>query len=186
MAALTPTLMVADAAVTTPLLPVAVLVPVAGAILVALLPKARAELAKPVALLATITTAALVGWMLADFDYTGPRAGDFQFLSRQDWIDELGIQWLAGVDGISLFLVVMTAFLFPLAMLAVDPDSDPKSYFAWLLVLETGCLGVFVALDLFMFFVFFEIVLVPMYFLIGTAITKRFATIIRDHKAGSE
>jgi NADH-quinone oxidoreductase subunit M len=161
------TLMVADAAVTTPLLPIAVLAPVVGAILVALIPRTRSELAKPVALLASFTTAAVVGWMLADFDYTGERAADFQFLSEQDWIQELGIQWLAGVDGISLFLVVMTAFLFPLAMLAVNPDSDPKAYYAWLLVLQTGCLGVFVALDLFMFFVFFEIVLIPMYFLIG-------------------
>jgi len=167
MAVATSTLMVADAAVTTPLLPVAVLAPVVGAILVALIPRSRSELAKPIALLASVTTAAVVGWMLADFDYTGENAADFQFISQQDWIEELGIQWFAAIDGISLFLVVMTAFLFPLAMVAVKPDSDPKSYFAWLLVLETGCLGVFVALDLFMFFVFFEIVLVPMYFLIG-------------------
>ena len=167
MGAVAPTLMVADAAATTPLLPIAVLAPVVGAILVALLPRTRSELARPIALLSSVTTAALVGWMLADFDYTGEGAAGFQFVSQQDWIDELGIQWLAAVDGISLFLVVMTAFIFPLAMVAVSPDSDAKSYYAWLLVLETGCLGVFVALDLFMFFVFFEIVLVPMYFLIG-------------------
>ena len=71
------------------------------------------------------------------------------------------------MDGISLFLIVLTGLLFPLAMLAVDPGHDHKPYFAWLLILQAGCMGVFVALDLFMFFVFFEIVLVPMYFLIG-------------------
>ena len=61
----------------------------------------------------------------------------------------------------------MTALIFPLAIVGVDAEHSPKPYYAWLLILETGCLGTFVALDLIMFFVFFEIVLVPMYFLIG-------------------
>jgi NADH-quinone oxidoreductase subunit M len=72
-----------------------------------------------------------------------------------------------GVDGISLFLIVLTGLLFPIAILGTDPHHDHKAFYAWLLVLEAGCLGVFLALDLFLFFVFFEIVLVPMYFLIG-------------------
>ena len=63
--------------------------------------------------------------------------------------------------------MVLTALLFPIALVATDPGHDKKAYFAWLLMLEAGCLGAFVALDLFVFFVFFEIVLVPMYFLIG-------------------
>src|SRR5207237_8008606 len=71
------------------------------------------------------------------------------------------------VDGISLFLVVLTGVLFPLAILGADPHHDSKQYYAWLLILEAGCLGVFLALDLFLFFIFFEIVLVPMYFLIA-------------------
>ena len=96
-----------------------------------------------------------------------PAAAEFQFVDRQSWIDGLGISWLLGVDGISLFLVVLTAILFPIAIAAVDAEHSPKAYYAWLLVLETGCMGVFLALDLFAFFVFFEIVLVPMYFLIG-------------------
>ena len=57
--------------------------------------------------------------------------------------------------------------MFPLAIVGVDPEHDDKPYYAWLLLLEAGCMGVFMALDLFVFFVFFEIVLVPMYFLIG-------------------
>ena len=102
-----------------------------------------------------------------DTDVASTGLDGYQFVSQQDWIEDLGIQWLGGVDGISLFLIVLTGLLFPLAMLAVDPGHDHKPYYAWLLILQAGCMGVFVALDLFMFFVFFEIVLVPMYFLIG-------------------
>jgi NADH-quinone oxidoreductase subunit M len=83
------------------------------------------------------------------------------------WIKEWGISWHLGVDGISLFLVVLTAVLFPFALAGADPHHDVKAYTAWMLVLEAGCLGVFLALDLFLFFVFWEVVLVPMYFLIG-------------------
>ena len=81
---------------------------------------------------------------------------------------DLGISRHLGLDGISLFLVVLTGLLFPLVILAVIPEHDPKPYYAWLLPLQAGCLGVFVALDLFVFFVFFELVLeTPAYFLIG-------------------
>ncbi len=86
---------------------------------------------------------------------------------HRNWIADLGIGWHLGVDGISLFLVVLSGLLFPLAIVAVAPSHDPKPYYAWLLVLQAGCIGVFCALDLFVFFVMFEIVLVPMYFLIG-------------------
>jgi NADH-quinone oxidoreductase subunit M len=71
------------------------------------------------------------------------------------------------VDGISLPLVVLTGILFPLSILGADPHHDHKRYLAWLLLLEAGVLGSFLSLDLFVFFLFFEIVLVPMYFLIG-------------------
>ena len=80
---------------------------------------------------------------------------------------DFGISWHLGIDGISLFLVVLTGVLFPIALLGATPHHDAKPYYAWLLLLEAGCLGVFVSLDLFLFFVMFEIVLVPMYFLIG-------------------
>ena len=86
---------------------------------------------------------------------------------NRTWIADFGISWHLGIDGISLFLVVLTGLLFPLAIVAVAPHHDPKPYYAWLLVLQAGCIGVFCALDLFLFFVMFEIVLVPMYFLIG-------------------
>jgi NADH-quinone oxidoreductase subunit M len=103
-------------------------------------------------------------WLMVEFD----RHDDgFQFVSHHSWISDLGISWNLGVDGISLFLVVLTGLLFPLAIIGVKPKHDEKPYTAWLLLLEAGCLGVFVSLDLFLFFVAFEIVLVPMYFLIG-------------------
>ena len=95
----------------------------------------------------------------------------FQFVDHHTLDPELRHPWHLGVDGISLFLVVLTGVLFPLAILGADPHHDPKPYYAWLLLLEAGCLGVFLALDLFLFFVFFEIVLVPMYFLIGHGAT---------------
>ncbi|MDH3754974.1 MAG: NADH-quinone oxidoreductase subunit M [Acidimicrobiia bacterium] len=147
-----------------PVIPAMVLTPLVGAVAVALLPRGRARMAQPLAVLFAVVTGAISVWILGDFDTAD--AG-FQFVSEQGWVDALGISWFAGIDGISLFLVVLSGLLFPLAMVAVDPGHDHKAYFAWLLVLEAGCIGVFVALDLFMFFVFFEIVLVPMYFLIG-------------------
>jgi NADH-quinone oxidoreductase subunit M len=159
------TLVLADASATIPVLTTLVLLPMAGALLLLVLPTGRPELFKLIAVLVSTATAAMALWMLAAFE-TGDAAAEFQFVDSHTWIEGLGISWLLGVDGISLFLVVLTAVLFPIALL-VDPDHSPKPYYAWMLVLEAGCMGVFLALDLFAFFVFFEIVLVPMYFLIG-------------------
>jgi NADH-quinone oxidoreductase subunit M len=142
----------------------AVVVPFVGAAVVALIPKGRVELHRLVALLFATGTGAVTLWLLAAFE-TGD-AG-FQFEVKRAWISEFGISWHLGIDGISLFLVVLSGLLFPLAIVAVAPHHDPKPYYAWLLILQGGCIGVFCALDLFVFFVMFEIVLVPMYFLIG-------------------
>jgi NADH-quinone oxidoreductase subunit M len=160
------TLVLADASATLPVLTTLVVLPAAGALLVILAPRSRPELSKLVAVLVSAATAAIAVWMMAAFE-TGPAAADFQFVERYKWIEGLGISWFLGVDGISLFLVVLTAGLFPIAIVATDPEHSPKPYYAWLLLLEAGCIGVFLALDLFAFFVFFEVVLVPMYFLIG-------------------
>ena len=146
-------------------LTVLVLVPVAGALVLLTMPRTRPDLFKPVALVASTVSAALAVWVLAEFD--AGSAAVFQFWQQYEWISGWGISWQVGVDGLSLFLVVMTALIFPLAIVGVDAEHSPKPYYAWMLVLEAGCLGTFVALDLVMFFVFFEIVLVPMYFLIG-------------------
>ncbi|HWH34047.1 MAG TPA: NADH-quinone oxidoreductase subunit M [Acidimicrobiales bacterium] len=147
-----------------PLLSLLILVPAAGAALVALVPRGNDALARPLAVATTAVVAVLSVIVLAGFD-----AGDagFQLAERYVWIADFGVAWNLGIDGISLFLVVLTGLLFPLAVVAVKPTHDDKAYLAWLLLLEAGCIGVFLALDLFLFFVMFEIVLVPMYFLIG-------------------
>ena len=79
----------------------------------------------------------------------------------------LGIRWTLGVDGISLFMVALTALLIPIGMLASAELEKPKSFTFWMLLLESAVIGVFLALDAIVFFVFFEFVLVPMYFLIA-------------------
>jgi NADH:ubiquinone oxidoreductase subunit 4 (subunit M) len=142
----------------------AIVVPFVGAIAVAAIPAARAELHRLVALLFATASGAVSFWLLAAFD---THDAGFQFEVSRQWVADFGISWHVGIDGISLFLVVLSGILFPLSIVAVTPHHDPKPYYAWLLVLQGGCIGVFCALDLFMFFVFFEIVLVPMYFLIG-------------------
>jgi len=147
-----------------PLITTLVLIPVVGAVVVALLPKRRPELARPIGLLFSLAVAALTVYLLAEFR-TG--AEGFQFVTKHTWIETWGVSWHLGVDGISLFLVVLTGLIYPLALLGADPHHDPKPYTAWLLLLQAGLLGSFLALDLFVFFIFFEIVLVPMYFLIG-------------------
>ncbi len=147
-----------------PILTALVLVPALGALATALMSQRRPELVTLTALASSVLTGGLALWLLASFD-TG-EAG-YQFTSRHEWIESWGISWHLGVDGISLFLVVLTAVLFPLVIVGCDPHHDAKPYLAWLLLLEAGVLGSFLSLDLFLFFVFFEIVLVPMYFLIG-------------------
>jgi NADH-quinone oxidoreductase subunit M len=147
-----------------PILTAIVGVPAIGAVLIMLMTKRRPELVKLTAILFSVFTGALSVWMLCSFK-TG--TAGFQFSSKHQWISAWGISWHLGVDGISLFLVVLTGVLFPLAIVGADPHHDEKPYLAWLLLLEAGVMGSFLSLDLFLFFVFFEIVLVPMYFLIG-------------------
>ncbi|CAN5660454.1 NADH-quinone oxidoreductase subunit M [soil metagenome] len=147
-----------------PILSAVVLTPVVGSILVALMSKRRPEIAKQVAVLFALATGALSIGILALFKTKG---GGFQLVDHHGWIADPTISWTLGVDGISLWLVVLTGILFPIAMLGAPPHHDDKPFYAWLLLLEAGCLGAFLSLDTFLFFIFFEIVLVPMYFLIS-------------------
>ena len=147
-----------------PLLTLIVLLPALGGVLVLLTPRRRLDALRLVALLFSVGTAALTLYLAVKFD---AHDADFQFVSHHWWVEEFGIAWKLGVDGISLWLVVLTGVLFPIALFGPEVKRDLKSYMGWMLLLEAGCLGTFLALDLFMFFVFFEIVLVPMYFLIG-------------------
>ena len=165
---MTPALLAAESSVNAnfPVLTLLIVVPFVGAIVLAMVPKGRAEVHRLVGLLATVITGALSIWVLGAFDKSD---GGFQFRNEDPnvWIESLGVRWDLAVDGISLFMVVLTGILFPLAILGVRPEHSPKNYYAWIVVLEAGVMGVFLTLDLFFFFVFFEVVLVPMYFLIG-------------------
>jgi NADH-quinone oxidoreductase subunit M len=147
-----------------PILTALIVTPTIGAVVVALLPERRPEYVRIVGYAFAVATLALALFLLADFE-TG-RAG-YQFGESERWIGDLGVRYRVGVDGISLFMVVLTALLFPIGLLASASITDrTKSFFAWMLALEAALLGVFLALDLVLFFVFFEFVLVPMYFLI--------------------
>ncbi|HKV49070.1 MAG TPA: NADH-quinone oxidoreductase subunit M [Candidatus Acidoferrales bacterium] len=94
---------------------------------------------------------------------------DYQFVENRAWIGQAMIHYHMGIDGISLFLILLTTFLTPLAILASwnSIHDRAKGFFISLLILETGMIGVFVSLDLFLFFVFWEVMLIPMYFIIG-------------------
>jgi NADH-quinone oxidoreductase subunit M len=147
-----------------PILTALVLVPTGGALVVTVLSNRRPEWIKMVAVMVSVLTGAMSVWAMSSFETAD--AG-FQFVSKHPWIEPWGISWHLGVDGISLFLVVLTGILFPLVIIGIDPHHDHKRYLGWMLLLEAGMMGSFLSLDLFLFFVFFEIVLVPMYFLIG-------------------
>jgi NADH-quinone oxidoreductase subunit M len=140
-------------------------IPLLGAIVIALLPRENTGLIRRAA--ALFSAAALVTslnlWLRYDSEATG-----IQFAERFLWIPAVNIQYFVGVDGLSLPLVVLTTVLTFLAVLAsFRIELRVKEYFALLLTLETGVLGVFSALDLFLFFLFWEVELIPMYLLIG-------------------
>jgi NADH-quinone oxidoreductase subunit M len=141
-----------------------VVIPAVGAALVACLPRENESLLKLVGVTFAVVELLLTVALLFDFK---SGEGAFQFVSQHVWIRSFGISWKLGVDGISLFLIVLTGVLFPLVIIGPEVHRDVKGYVAWMLLLEAGCIGVFLALDLFLFFLFWELVLVPMYFLIG-------------------
>jgi NADH-quinone oxidoreductase subunit M len=147
-----------------PILPLLVLVPLIGTAVIMAIPKARPELHRLVAIVSAVTVTGLTLWVLAAFDASVP---GFQMTSSATWVESLDIKFFVGVDGISLFLLVLTGILFPVALFAAKPEHDEKGYYAWITLLGAGCIGVFVALDLFLFFLAFELTLVPLYFLIA-------------------
>ncbi|NOY56358.1 MAG: NADH-quinone oxidoreductase subunit M [Actinobacteria bacterium] len=148
-----------------PILTVLILLPFAAAIVVALLPSRRKELFLPVGFALSVLPLALAGYLFYIFK-TG-EAG-FQFVEDVAWYAPWGISWHMGVDGISLLMVVLTAILMPISLAASTSISKRvKQFVVFNLLLEGGLMGVFLSLDMFMFFVFFEVILVPMYFIIG-------------------
>jgi NADH-quinone oxidoreductase subunit M len=147
-----------------PILSALILLPILGAVLITIVSNKHLEMVKLIAMLFSVGVGGMSIWLLASFH---SHDSGFQFVSQHEWVTSWGISWHLGVDGISLFLVVLTGIIFPLVILGVDPHHDHKRYLAWLLLLEAGVMGSFLSLDLFLFFIFFEIVLDPMYFLIG-------------------
>ncbi len=139
-------------------------IPVLGAAAVLLAPAAQA---KRIALAATLVEFAVSLGLWWAYDPAGTAA--VQLVAQHPWVPAWGIQYYVGVDGISLFMVLLTTFLMPLAVLGSwkGITRRERGYYALLLVLTTGMIGVFVSLDLFLFYVFWEVMLVPMYFIIG-------------------
>jgi NADH-quinone oxidoreductase subunit M len=183
---------------TFPWLTVAGAIPLVGAAAIMLTPgrsapggdadrRARDLLVKRIALVTTLATLVVAAVMAAQFKTGGPR---FQFTQTYQWIPQFGVHYAVGVDGIALVLILMSVVLMPVVVLAswndVEGETGPlpadgadppvrrasrgsvKSYFALMLVLETMMIGVFAATDVFLFYVFFEAMLIPMYFMIGS------------------
>src|SRR5215472_5809906 len=182
-----------------PWLTIAGAVPLAGALVIGLIPglpadsaeadrQARNGLAKMLALGFSLLTLVVVVIIAAKFQVGGP---NYQFTETYSWIPAFGVHYALGVDGIALVLILMTVVLMPAVILASwhdaegaaapggstppsppDPPGRPrhsvKTYFSLMLVLETMMIGVFAATDVFLFYVFFEAMLVPMYFMIGS------------------
>ncbi|MBI2885580.1 MAG: NADH-quinone oxidoreductase subunit M [Chloroflexi bacterium] len=148
-----------------PWLSVLVFLPVAGALLLALLPAQRPLLVKQAAAVITLLDLLLAGMLWTAFDASSTA---IQFVHQAPWVPPLKITYYLGVDGLSLPLVLLTALLGFLAVLVSwNINHRVKLYFALLLVLQTGVLGVFTALDFVLFFLFWEVELLPMYLLIA-------------------
>jgi len=163
-----------------PWLTLLVLIPLVGAVVVWLLPAGLAARAKHVALGFSLLT--LLAGILATVAYAGSSStGQFRLEEQHQWIPQFGVSYALGVDGIALALILMSLVLTPICLLAAwrdlpagsergdgaTPDPREKNYFALMLVLETFMVGVFAATDVFLFYVFFEAMLIPVYFLIG-------------------
>jgi len=141
---------------------------VVGAILIAFLPGLSSRAIKRLAAIFTFAALALSIVAFANFDKSLAAAGVIQFEEKLSWIPAINAFYHLGVDGLSLPLMILMTFLgFLVVLISWKIDLRPREYFAWLLLLETSILGVFCSLDLLLFFLFWEIEIIPMYFLIS-------------------
>jgi NADH-quinone oxidoreductase subunit M len=143
--------------------------PLLGALFISMLGRAQADSIKKYALLASLLPLAATIFILINYELG---ASGFQFVERYSWIPSLGINFQLGVDGISMALIALSAILVPIVILAGWNEGENgrfsiKTFYILILVLETMMIGVFAATDLFLFYLFFEAMLVPVYFLIG-------------------
>ncbi len=146
-----------------------VFLPMAGALLMMLIPKAEEQAHKVVALVASLASAGVGVALLADFDYDN--ADKLQYVVDKSWIEVISSRYLVGLDGLSVPLIALTLLITPLVIIYswnhLPEPRNAKAFLILTLVLHTGMIGTFVAQDLILFFVFFELVLLPMYFMIG-------------------
>ena len=143
--------------------------PLIGALIVLLIPAKKSELIKRTAFIITLLIALFSILLAVRFDKAST---EFQFIQSNSWISVFNVNFAVGVDGISLVLILLSTILVPIVILATWHESDTgrwntKIFYVLILVLETLMIGVFAATDLFLFYVFFEAMLIPIYFLIG-------------------
>jgi NADH-quinone oxidoreductase subunit M len=150
-------------------LSVGTFLPMVGVLLLLIVPKANDQLIKMVALLTSIATLAVGVFTLFKFNFD--QAGTMQFVAENKWIPLIKSSYFIGVDGISLPMYVLSMVITLLVVIYslnhIPAPGNPKAFFILMLVLQTGMAGTFIAQDLILFFVFFELVLLPMYFMIG-------------------
>ncbi|MCU1281707.1 MAG: nuoM [bacterium] len=153
------------------LLTLMVFFPLAGAALILAVPRGRDRLTRAIALATSLVPLAAAGFLVAHFDRGFSRAsgnGGLQFVQHAVWIPSFNVEYYVGVDGLSVTMLLLTALISTIAIVAsFGIDKQVRGYFALFLLLETGMLGTFVALDFFLFYIFWELMLLPMYFLIG-------------------
>ena len=150
-------------------LSVGTFLPMVGVLIMLFIPKAEEELHKTVALLTAIATLGVGIYTLTQFDFD--RAGTLQFFADHEWIKVISSNYTIGLDGMSLPLYILSMVVTVLVMIYswnhVPSPGNPKAFLILMLILQTGMAGTFIAQDLILFFVFFEVVLLPMYFMIG-------------------
>lgn len=148
-----------------PILSVITFTPIVSGLIILMIPGDRKTEVRMTALAASLFAFLLSLWVYFNYDVA---AGGYQFMERVDWLPALGISYFVGIDGISAPLVLLTGIvMFTGVMISWKVDDRPREFFAFLFILATGVFGVFVALDLFMLFFFYEIAVFPMYLLIS-------------------
>ena len=148
------------------LLSVLIALPMIGAALLLFFPRGADDAIRKFTLLVTIAEFLLSLAVVARFDVA---TAGMQLVERAPWIPQYGISYIVGVDGISLWILMLTTFIMPITILSTwsAVTRNVKEFMVFMLVLETAMVGVFLATDLFLFYIFWELVLIPMYFLIG-------------------
>jgi len=159
-----------------PVLSVIAFTPIVAAIFILLIPSDRKTEIRAAALAAATFALGLSVWVYFSYDV---QASGYQFVERYSWLPQLGISYFVGVDGMSAPLVLLAGLvMFTGVLISWGVDDRPREFFAFLFILATGVFGVFIALDLFMLFFFYEIAVFPMYLLIaiwGWKVTREYA-----------